>query len=139
MALVDVDRFKAYNDRFGHDGGDRALRAVAAALRTSATGADTVGRYGGEEFMAVLPGGPAGRARAWAERLRAVIEASTAGRTGDAGPLTVSMGVAELDAGDAPADAASLLRATDAALYRAKERGRNRVETAASEARRTAA
>ena len=139
VALLDVDRFKAYNDRFGHDGGDRALRAVAAALRTCAAATDTVGRHGGEEFMAVLPGGPAGRARAWAERLRAVIEASTAGRTGDAGPLTVSLGVTELGAGDASADAASLLRAADAALYRAKEHGRNRVETAAPEAPRAAA
>ena len=128
VTMIDVDHFKAYNDRHGHPRGDEALREVAQRLRDQVRRTDVVTRYGGEEFAVVLPVTSKAHARLIGEKLRAGIAAVPFGVTrewaGD--PLTISVGVA-----GCPDDATSLgdlLRAADAALYAAKRAGRNRVE-----------
>ena len=134
VALFDVDAFKAYNDRFGHDGGDRALREVARHLRHAASRGHTVARYGGEEFIAILPGSDLDDAVRWANEVRVEVERATAGASGEAGPLTLSAGVAALGASDRPGEPDAVLRAADAALYAAKAAGRNRVVGAGPDA-----
>jgi diguanylate cyclase (GGDEF)-like protein len=124
LVLIDVDRFKQINDRYGHATGDVVLRDVAQALSDTCRGADLAVRYGGEEFAVLLPGcGVIGEALAAAERLRAAISSRAADLD-----VTVSAGVAV-----APLhgrDPASLVAAADAALYRAKHAGRDRSELA---------
>jgi diguanylate cyclase (GGDEF)-like protein len=125
VALFDVDGFKAYNDAHGHRAGDDALRAVAGALRDSIRTGDQVYRYGGEEFLVLLPEQSVESAAQAAERLRAAVEALAIPHPAG-GPLTVSAGVAGLERmGSGPDD---LLELADQAMYRAKEGGRNRVE-----------
>jgi diguanylate cyclase (GGDEF)-like protein len=122
VLLVDIDHFKRVNDRFGHLAGDEVLRRVGAVLRSGVRAADTVGRFGGEEFVAVLPGAGDVDALAVAERLRHRIRAV---RPAGGDPISVSIG-----ASCAPTDGvelATLLTAADRALYRAKEHGRDRV------------
>jgi diguanylate cyclase (GGDEF)-like protein len=135
LAMVDVDLFKQYNDSLGHAAGDVCLRRVAAAL-AAAAGAlgGSVARYGGEEFACVLPGTGAAGAAAAAERLRsAVQDLGVAHPHGLPGALlTASVGLATC-AAPAPACRAALLGTADAALYRAKQLGRNRVEVAAAD------
>ena len=121
VALFDVDGFKGYNDGAGHLAGDDALRAVAGALREGIRSGDAVYRYGGEEFLVLLPEQSLEAATLAAERLRAAVEALAIPHPAG-GVVTVSAGVA---AG---------LEAADQALYRAKEEGRNRVHAAAAEA-----
>jgi two-component system chemotaxis family response regulator WspR len=128
--MGDVDFFKAVNDRHGHDAGDRVLAAVAAVLRTSVRPRDLVARYGGEEFLVVLPGTAAPGARIVGERLReriAALEVAAAG--GTRLRVTMSFGHATAPAPQLPT-VADLVRAADAALYRAKREGRNRVVAA---------
>ncbi|MBS7458109.1 diguanylate cyclase [Coralloluteibacterium stylophorae] len=129
VALIDLDHFKRINDTHGHLAGDAVLVQIAARLSARMRGSDTVGRYGGEELLVVLPGlvAPAGG------RLQALHEAvcgSPMEIEGESLRVTCSIGVAWLRAGDAPT---ALLRRADAALYRAKHAGRDRVvaETAA--------
>ena len=131
LLLVDIDHFKSVNDRFGHLAGDECLRLVAAALRQSAARAsDLVARYGGEEFALVLPGLAAGQALDVAERVRAAVEAIVFTHGGQRVPVTVSVGVvAEVTPPSLGVD--DLVARADAALYRAKETGRNRVVLAA--------
>ncbi|MBB5691219.1 two-component system cell cycle response regulator [Roseomonas alkaliterrae] len=130
VLLMDVDRFKPLNDRYGHAAGDAALKEVAARLREQLRAVDVVGRYGGEEFMVVMSGATEEEATAVADRLRAAI----ADAPFDVGPVTLpvtmSIGVA-VSGGQTAAD--GLIAAADAALYRAKEGGRNRVEAARPE------
>lgn len=132
LLLVDVDYFKAFNDRYGHPAGDRCLQRVAGALSAAASRpADQVARYGGEEFAVILPETAAAGARQVAERLVAAIsdlrithESSLVNRV-----LTVSIGIATLvPQGDTRP--ARLVEAADRALYRAKANGRDRVEMA---------
>ncbi|MEJ2288122.1 MAG: GGDEF domain-containing protein [Deinococcales bacterium] len=124
VLMADVDRFKKINDRYGHAFGDEVLRAVAARLRSGLREHDLVGRWGGEEFLMVLPEtGIAGGARA-AEKLRRVVEAKPVGMDGQSVQVTVTIGVASSDEGDAPAD---VVEAADAAMYDGKASGRNRV------------
>jgi diguanylate cyclase (GGDEF)-like protein len=125
LLLVDVDHFKRYNDRHGHPAGDECLRRVAAVLRMHGRRpTDLVARIGGEEFALLLPHEDAAGALALAERcVQAVDAAGIAHLASALGFVTVSAGVAVL--GDGVCDAASLLSAADAALYRAKERGRH--------------
>lgn len=131
VVLFDVDRFKAYNDRYGHPAGDRVLRRVAEEARGALRGSDRLFRYGGEEILAVLPETDLAGGRNVAERIRGRIECAGLEHAGsEAGVVTVSGGVAALE-GAARASATGvreLLARADAALYRAKEAGRNRVE-----------
>lgn len=124
VLMLDLDDYKSINDRFGHDAGDRALRAVTAELKQHLRASDELGRYGGDEFVAVLPCTTPERARVIAERLRAAIEALPTDRLGLDRRLTLSIGIA---GGHAPADLDALLRQADNALYAAKQAGRNRV------------
>lgn len=129
LLLVDVDRFKEFNDRYGHPAGDACLCRIAALLRaTIARAGDLVARHGGEEFAAVLPGAALDGARLVAENVRRLVaELAIPHAAAPAGFVTVSIGVA-VDMGSGPPDAEALVAAADRALYRAKSAGRNRVE-----------
>jgi diguanylate cyclase (GGDEF)-like protein len=130
IALLDIDRFKSINDAHGHSVGDLVLRESAAAIRSQLREYDAVGRFGGEEFLVLLPGCNTDAGRVSAERVRMKISAAAV-QAGDVTvPVTISLGVASTDAVGTEANA--LLEAADAALYRAKENGRNRVEVAES-------
>ncbi len=129
LLLIDADRFKSYNDLYGHRRGDQVLIAIAGVLRTGAQRAgDLPARQGGEEFAVLLPGVAQPAAVAIAERLRAAVQALTIAHAGnEAGVVTVSIGVAcSRPAAGQPV--AELFEAADRALYRAKDAGRNRVE-----------
>jgi diguanylate cyclase (GGDEF)-like protein len=125
VALFDIDLFKAYNDGAGHPAGDEVLKAVAGALRGQMRSGDAVYRYGGEEFLVLLPEQPVDSGALAAERLRSAVETLSLPHPGG-GVVTVSAGVAGLDDGARRPD--ELLELADQALYRAKETGRNRVE-----------
>ena len=130
LAMCDVDNFKSYNDIYGHQAGDLALRAVAAALVGSARKSDGVYRYGGEEFLLVLPNQSQLGAKAFMERALVSVRDLELVHSGDPrGQLTLSAGIAAYSA-DHQADAETLLGEADAALYAAKAGGRNRVELA---------
>jgi two-component system, cell cycle response regulator len=125
-ALCDVDEFKAYNDHFGHLPGDEVLRSIAGAIHGELRRGDVFYRYGGEEFLVILPEQALAEAALGMDRLRRAVErlsmphAPTAGRPF----VTISVGVAEM--GTAPTELIDgWLRRTDAALYAAKARGRN--------------
>ena len=129
VALVDIDHFKAVNDTYGHLIGDKALRAVTDALRSQLRGYDLAGRFGGEEFVVLLPQAREQDALNVAERLRAHIAGLSVpvdDKDESAGfvTLTISVGVASLD-GESR-ELTDLLAAADAALYHAKETGRNK-------------
>ena len=127
LALCDIDEFKKYNDRFGHVAGDDVLRRVAQTIRNVLRQEDALYRYGGEEFLVVLPEQALADAICAMDRVRAGIEKLAIPTPG--GVVTISVGVAELVR---PLDGTldDWVRRTDAALYRAKENGRNRVEPA---------
>ncbi len=127
VMFCDLDRFKDVNDTHGHLIGDRVLVAVAACLRRELRGHDTLGRYGGEEFVAILDRLDLPEAHLVAERLRTAI---TALRLDHDLQITMSIGVAHHQPHDGPADLQQLLTRADAALYGAKASGRNRVHTA---------
>ena len=120
VIMLDIDHFKIYNDTFGHQGGDQLLIGLAHILMVQMRKSDYVFRYGGEEFLVLLPDTELPMARDAAERLRVAVEK-------EAG-VTISLGVASYH--DGMADKETLVKAADAALYRAKEGGRNRVEVA---------
>jgi diguanylate cyclase (GGDEF)-like protein len=123
FCLCDADRFKSYNDRFGHLAGDQALRMIASTIRGVLRAGDSAYRYGGEELLLVLRDVGAAEAVAIAERVRSAVErAAFSHPSSEAGVLTVSIGVA---AGHE--DTGQLLARADAALYDAKRLGRNRV------------
>lgn len=130
VVMLDVDHFKAYNDALGHPQGDVCLRAVGRVIKDSARRPDdAVARYGGEEFALILPQTELGGALQVAELLRLMVMAQQLTHpTNPSGVVTVSLGVASLDfdRDQAPAD---LIGRADAALYRAKQAGRNRAET----------
>lgn len=129
LLILDIDHFKGFNDRHGHEAGDQALRMVGGVLGKYFRGSDTVCRYGGEEFAVLMPGASLEEARQRAEKLRLAIAEERVEYMGEElGYLTISVGIAcwpedcqELD---------ELFRAADGALYRAKKDGRNRVVTA---------
>ena len=127
LAIADVDHFKTYNDTHGHVAGDAALVQVSGVLARSCRTHDLVARYGGEEFALLLPDTELVAASALAERVRRAVatERFEGGYVLPGGHLTVSLGVAQLD--PASRDPADLVVAADAALYRAKQAGRDRV------------
>lgn len=122
IALMDVDKFKTFNDTFGHPAGDGVLKLVARLLQEHARSTDFVARYGGEEFVVILPGTDATGGRIAAERMRSAIEEAL----WDLRPITVSIGLATCEA--ELSGPAAFIADADRALYAAKERGRNRVE-----------
>ncbi len=124
-AIVDVDHFKRVNDTWGHGTGDIVLKQVAAALQSAIRRYDVVGRYGGEEFFAILPGAGALAAGTVCERLRQSVQERVRAGDADGWPVTVSIGYTQLTAEDT---AETALHRVDQALYRAKELGRNRCE-----------
>jgi diguanylate cyclase (GGDEF)-like protein len=133
ILLADIDHFKHVNDSHGHLAGDAVLRAVSARLREVVRPYDAVGRFGGEEFLLVLPGCDSRTAATLAERLRCHVAVAPVETEGVSIPVTLSLGVAAWAEGG-PADSVALLRAADEALYRAKGAGRNRVALAADTA-----
>jgi len=137
VALADLDHFKSVNDRFGHLTGDLVLQRVAAELRSQLRETDFIGRYGGEEFLYVLPETTLDGGRHFAEKVRERIERlEIPTESGKSVQVTVSIGVAarEGERDDGRARARALLAAADEALYAAKRDGRNRVAVAAERA-----
>jgi diguanylate cyclase (GGDEF)-like protein len=129
VLMADLDGFKSVNDRLGHLAGDAVLNQVAARMKASVRRYDAVGRYGGEEFLTVLPGCDLVQGLALAERIRNAIGGECL-RAGDVEiRLTCSLGAAGAIPPAIP-QANDLVREADAALYRAKRQGRNRVEAA---------
>jgi diguanylate cyclase (GGDEF)-like protein len=127
VIAIDIDRFKDYNDSYGHQAGDRAIYVVATALAANMRPGDMVARYGGDEFLALLPEADSAIAADVARRLHACI--SPPGKTSEppAEPIpavTLSLGLAEMQPSDT---AESLVKSADKALYRAKQGGRNRI------------
>lgn len=126
LIMVDVDHFKRFNDHYGHLAGDQVLRAVTESLSNNMRPQDTIARFGGEEFVILLPGAELQDALASAERLRREVSSKAVTIAGlqELPPVTVSLGIA----GMLPDDTLEALVArADAALYRAKAEGRNRV------------
>ena len=121
LIMLDVDRFKDFNDRFGHAAGNEALRQVADVLRRGVRETDVLARYGGEEFAVILPHTGCAEAGEIAERLRAAVAA----QAWEHRRITVSAGVCDLT--PAMADVAALLECADRAMYGSKSAGRNRV------------
>ena len=124
VVLFDIDHFKAVNDRYGHDVGDEVLKRVAASAIEGLRSTDLIGRYGGEEFVIILPRTDADTALQIAERVRSRIEAS---RGGAQPKVTVSLGVATTQGDDT---GHVILKRADVALYAAKDAGRNRLRLA---------
>ncbi len=125
IILFDVDNFKAFNDRYGHDAGDDVLALVARTTMLSLRATDLSARYGGEEFVVILAGIGSDLACIAAERLRSAMESEQLVTEDDTvlPAVTISLGVAEAREDDSPD---SLLKRADTAMYRAKETGRNR-------------
>jgi diguanylate cyclase (GGDEF)-like protein len=126
MLLLDLDGLKALNDQYGHRRGDDALVRVAAAIHTSSRATDMGARWGGDEFAILAPNTGREEAMQLAERIRTL----AAGGAPSSGTVTVSAGVATLDAERRAATPNELVRAADSALYEAKHNGRNRVVVA---------
>jgi len=126
VVMMDIDHFKEINDRFGHAAGDDALRQVAAALQKNRRDYDFPGRWGGEEFLIIVPGASLEQAAVVAERVRASVALVKLNGAG-AGELRSSLGVTAASPGLRPVGLEELLREADDALYRAKATGRNRV------------
>jgi diguanylate cyclase (GGDEF)-like protein len=130
MALLDVDHFKSYNDTFGHQAGDQILQIVAQQLKDQARGGDALYRYGGEEFLCIFPEQSMESGTIAIERMRTGVETLAIPHPDNpVGVLTISAGLSMLDP-DHAKSASEVLSETDAALYRAKQLGRNRVEQA---------
>jgi two-component system, cell cycle response regulator len=127
VVLVDVDHFKKINDELGHQTGDLVLQELAERFSSNLREYDGVGRYGGEEFLLVIPGCDLARLVQRANEIRTLVSREPFLSAPGAPVVTVSMGVAESEASE---KAEALLRRTDEALYRAKRSGRNRVESA---------
>jgi diguanylate cyclase (GGDEF)-like protein len=131
VLMLDLDHFKSVNDRFGHAVGDQALEHVAAMLKAGVREVDALARIGGEEFVALMPGAPLAAVVPVAERLREQLAAHPLPLLTTTVPVTVSIGVAQWQGPDE--DMSRLLVRADAALYRAKQQGRNRVVAADAE------
>ncbi|MGO4137344.1 PleD family two-component system response regulator [Rhizobium brockwellii] len=132
VLITDIDRFKHVNDTYGHDGGDEVLREFSSRVRSTIRGADLACRYGGEEFVVVMPDTSPEIAAAVAERLRAAIESAPfmLKHSGEALNVTASFGIASRIA--SVLTPGQLMKQADLALYEAKNTGRNRVVAAAA-------
>jgi len=124
---ADIDHFKMVNDQLGHLAGDEVLREVAKRLRSQLRTYDSVGRYGGEEFLILMPGCDVVAALVRADQIRSAMSSNAIGSSAKARTITLSMGVAVAD-GSMRLDAHDLLHQADCGLYKAKQGGRNRVE-----------
>jgi diguanylate cyclase (GGDEF)-like protein len=132
VAMADIDRFKSINDTYGHQAGDAVLREAARRLRSAMRTYDSLGRYGGDEFLAVVPGCDPDMATRFAESFRARLDRKAIETQNGLIPITLSLGVVALDpVGDVNSE--TLVRIADTALYRAKSEGRNRVALAKPE------
>ena len=130
--MCDIDHFKLFNDTYGHPAGDRVLRSVASAMMNACRAGDQVYRYGGEEFLLILPNQSLDGGHQSAERLRNAVEALDISHgASPAARVTISMGLAVLSA-NPQKTLTKWLEEADAALYRAKAAGRNRVMSDAS-------
>jgi len=127
VAMVDVDHFKAVNDELGHLFGDHALKEVAQRLHAKLRVYDSVGRYGGEEFLLVFPGCDLTNMLVRMDEVRSFVSRSPLSAMGKHRLLTISIGVAVFD-GETPIEVETLLHQADMSLYEAKRKGRNRVE-----------
>ncbi len=126
MMMLDVDHFKQFNDTFGHEAGDAVLRSLGNVLRTQFRGEDIVCRYGGEEFVIILPEASHEMTHKRAEQLREAVKKDLVQLRGQSlGYISLSIGVSSFPANGSTGEA--LVSAADAALYRAKEEGRDRV------------
>jgi diguanylate cyclase (GGDEF)-like protein len=125
LMMIDIDNFKEINDRFGHVEGDRILTVIAGALKTETRDADICCRYGGEEFVVIMPSTDLREAGILAERLRSKVEQGMRGGRG----VTVSLGVASC--GRDAYTSKALIEKADSALYEAKKNGKNRVAISA--------
>ncbi|MBJ9974549.1 diguanylate cyclase [Pseudomonas sp. S75] len=125
MAILDLDHFKRINDGYGHLAGDKVLKIVADQLRKRLRGRDFIARFGGEEFVLLLPDTPPAQAVRLVDDLRAAVQACPFHFKGERVVITTSIGVAALRSGERGEQA---LKRADEALYRAKDQGRNRVE-----------
>ncbi len=132
VILVDIDHFKNVNDTYGHLCGDEVLQAVARRMRECMRPYDTVGRYGGEEFLIIASAADARGTLALAERIRSVLESKPIVTQAGEVRITASLGAA-MSTDARGADPQTLLRLADKALYRAKDQGRNRAELAGAE------
>ena len=134
LVAIDLDRFKLINDEFGHLAGDDVLRSVLAAVRTTLRPTDGIYRFGGEEFLVLLEASSEGSVEAVAERLRAAVQAIGIQHPGNVpyGVVTISLGAVVLTPPDLERADDDWFARADAALYRAKGQGRNRVEIAAA-------
>jgi len=132
LLLVDLDRFKQINDEHGHQVGDAVLREASARMKSAIRRYDSIGRYGGEEFLVVLPGCDAVGGAAQGERLRLALASRPFSIGGQAITVTCSIGCT-LCSGATLSDADSLIREADQALYAAKDQGRNRIESTCAE------
>jgi diguanylate cyclase (GGDEF)-like protein len=126
VVMADVDHFKAVNDTHGHAVGDAVLEQVAKRMRLTLRNSDSLGRYGGEEFLMILPYADVNGARDVSERVRMAVAAKPIIELPVVLSVTMSFGVACAQGSSLPEEA--LLHAADQALYRAKANGRNRVE-----------
>ena len=131
LLMLDIDHFKRINDTWGHSAGDQVLQAIGQLLRDSCRVYDVPGRYGGEEFCIVLPETKPGNTSVVAERIRRRLEATELACGDGSVVVTASIGIAGMEAADSAEilSPAALVDRADRALYSAKSRGRNRVET----------
>lgn len=128
VVLFDIDKFKQVNDRYGHPTGDAVINAVAQAARKSLRDSDVIGRWGGEEYLALLPGCDQSQAVSLAEKIRQSVAASTHGEPQGPFTVTVSLGIAQLQDDEG---LEQIVQRADQALYEAKEGGRNQVRQSA--------
>ena len=135
LLMIDIDHFKQLNDKLGHLAGDEVLRTLVGVLSETLRAEDVLARYGGEEFAVLVRGVPKANAIVLGERLRRVVEELELEHENEKLPLTVSVGISLFPIADGPEGVPSeqtgarLIELADAALYRAKNGGRNRVES----------
>lgn len=124
VAMIDIDNFKKINDRFGHLRGDKVLAELGGLFRSLSRASDVLGRWGGEEFLLILPDTAQDSAMIACDRIRSSVQAHAFSVLK---PVTISIGIAQAVEGETAED---LIRRADAAMYRAKEEGRNRCSVA---------